>query len=136
MIPAFAFQIQPHHPQFSYTGHFQEFYHAFHRRNMATDVVAPTADLTGYRIVVAPALHVVTPAIAENLVRFVAAGGVLILTQRAGVKDETNLVTDRRPPGLLAELCGVEVEECDALPAEVSNTVKFVARRAGGDARR
>jgi len=128
----FAFQIQPHHPQFSYTGHFQELYRAFHRRNLATDVVAPAADLTSYRIVVAPALHVVTPAIAENLVRFVAAGGVLILTQRAGVKDETNLVTDRRPPGLLAELCGVEVEECDALPAEVSNTVEFIAPELAG----
>jgi beta-galactosidase len=130
----FAFQIQPQHAQFSYTGHFRELYRSFHQRHIAADVVDPMAGLTGYRVVVAPAFHVATPAVAERLAQFVAGGGVLIVTQRTGVKDETNLVVERRPPGLLAELCGVEVEECDALPAGVSNAVGFDAPELTGTA--
>jgi beta-galactosidase len=130
----FAFQVQPQHPLFSYTGHFREIYRSFHQRHIAADVVDPTVGLTDYRVVVAPAFHVATPAVVERLAQFVAGGGVLIVTQRAGVKDETNLVVERRPPGLLAELCGVEVEECDALPAGVSNAVGFDAPELTGTA--
>jgi beta-galactosidase len=41
------------------------------------------------------------------------------------VKDEANAVVDQRLPGLLAELCGVEVEEYDSLPADVWHELKF-----------
>jgi beta-galactosidase len=121
----FAFQIQPNNPQFSYPGHFYDLYHAFYRHNVPVDVVAPTADLSSYRLVVAPALHVVSQAEAENLERYVQAGGVLVLTSRSGVKDDANAVVNRRLPGLLADLCGVEVEEYDSLPADGSNRLKF-----------
>jgi beta-galactosidase len=50
---------------------------------------------------------------------------VLVVTPRTGVKDEANAVVDQRLPGLLAELCGVEVEEYDSLPADVWHELKF-----------
>ena len=53
------------------------------------------------------------------------AGGTLVVTQRTGVKDESNIVVDQRLPGLLAELCGVEVEEYDSLSSQMQNSVEF-----------
>ncbi len=122
----FAFQIQGNNPQFNYNAHFVDIYRAFHRRQIMVDVVEPGADLSQYQIVVAPALHVVTEAIAENLKTYVSQGGTLVLTPRSGVKDASNAVVEMHLPGLLAELCGVEVEEYDSLPPEVKNQIEFV----------
>ena len=121
----FAFQVQANNPQFSYSAHFHQVYRAFYDRHVPVDVVAPTDDLSTYKMVVAPALHVVPEAVVENLKRFVQAGGALVVTPRTGVKDEANAVVDRRLPGLLAELCGVEVEEYDSLPPDVTNELEF-----------
>jgi beta-galactosidase len=121
----FAFQIQANSPQFSYSAHFHQIHRAFHDHHVPVDVVAPTADLSAYKLVVAPALHVVSEAMAENLKRFVRAGGVLVVTSRTGVKDAANAVIDVPLPGLLAGLCGVEVEEYDSLPAGVRNELEL-----------
>ena len=121
----FAFQVQANNPSFSYSAHFQQVYRALYERHVPVDVVAPTGNLSAYKLVVAPALHVVSEAVAENLKRFVQAGGVLVLTARSGVKDETNTVVDVPLPGLLANLCGVEVEEYDSLPPDASNELRF-----------
>jgi beta-galactosidase len=42
------------------------------------------------------------------------------------VKDETNVVVNQRLPGLLAEMCGVEVKEYDSLNNNMENAVEFV----------
>jgi len=122
----FAFQGQPHNPAFSYPGLLAAYYCALHRRNMLTDIVPPEADLSRYKIVFAPALHVVTPAMAENLRRYVCGGGTLLLTCRSGVKDASNAVVNLPLPGLLADLCGVEVEEYASLPAGSSQPLPFI----------
>lgn len=121
----FAFQIQPNNPDFSYGVHFRDWYQALHDQQHVVDVVATTTDLSGYKLVIAPALHVVTPAEADHLKGYVESGGVLVLTQRSGVKDEANQVVNQRLPGLLAELCGVVVEEYDSLGPEMHNQVAF-----------
>jgi beta-galactosidase len=121
----FAFQIQENNPQLDYPEHLQQFYRALYQRRVVIDVTEASADLSAYRLVIAPALHVITPPIAENLKRFVTAGGVLVLSPRSGVKDEANAVVNQRLPGLLADLCGVEIEEYDSLPAGVHNGLEF-----------
>ncbi len=111
----FAFQIQPNHPAFSYVGHLADIFRAFHANNIPVDVVAPDAPLTSYRLVFAPALHVLTPEAAQNLAAYVAEGGILVVTPRSGVKDAANSVVNMPLPGLLHELCGVSVSEYVAL---------------------
>ncbi len=123
----FAFEIQPNNPEFRYSDHFARFYRALYRCGLPIDIVAPTESLIPYRLVVAPALHIVSEAVAENLACFVRAGGVLVVTMRSGVKDESNAVVSRRLPGLLAPLCGVQVEDYDSLPAGVTNGIEFIA---------
>jgi len=121
----FAFQIQPNNPRFSYPEHFHEIYRAFYQQHASIDIVPPNADLSTYKLVIAPALHLVPEATAESLARYVQAGGTLVVTQRTGVKDESNTVVNQRLPGLLAELCGVEVEEYDSLSSQMRNSLEF-----------
>jgi beta-galactosidase len=121
----FAFQIQPNNPQFSYPGHFHHVYRSLYQRQVPMDIVAPTVDLSAYKLVIAPALHVVSDGVAENLRQFVQAGGVLVVTSRTGVKDAANAVVGVPLPGLLAGLCGVEVEEYDSLSPNVRKKLEF-----------
>ena len=121
----FAFQVQGNNPNFSYSAHFRDVYQAFHQRNVAVDVIAAGSDLAPYKLVIVPALHVLPAAVAAQLQAFVAAGGVVLVTPRTGVKDEHNQVVELPLPGHLAALCGVLVEEYDSLPAGVSQPLAF-----------
>jgi beta-galactosidase len=120
-----AFQIQPNNPQFDYPRHFQQLYDAFHRRSINIDVIAALDDLSQYRVVVAPALHVLTEAMAENLKRYVEGGGILLLTARSGVKNLANDVIAKPLPGLLSEIAGVLVEEYDSFAEGMRNPLEF-----------
>jgi len=111
----FALQVQQNHPSLSYAEQFGYWYRALHTRNVGVDVLEPLEDLSGYALVIAPLLHVVSPEIAHALERYVHGGGTLVLTARSGVKDFENAVVDAPLPGLLRRLCGVQVEEYDSL---------------------
>jgi beta-galactosidase len=128
----FAFQIQPNNPGYSYPEHFQDIYRAFHTRNIPVDIIAPTADLTRYALVLAPPLYVLPQAVATNLERYVRDGGRLVCFFRSGVKDEANAVVNRPLPGLLAETCGVEVAEYDSLPPGAQNGLEWSLSEPAG----
>ena len=121
----FAFQAQPNHNDFKYPELFASYYKGLHRRNVGVDIVPPSADLSRYRLVLAPALHVLGQDVADNLRRYVENGGTLLTTARSGVKDEANAVVDMPLPGPLADVCGVEVEEYEALPHDVKVSLKL-----------
>jgi beta-galactosidase len=112
----FAFQDQPNQPDFTYFTHMKRWYAALFRHNIAVDIIPPGAPLDGYRLVLAPALYVLAESEAAGLRRYVEDGGLLLVTARSGVKDTCNRVVNMPLPGLLAELCGVEVDEYEPLP--------------------
>jgi len=85
----------------------------------SVDVVADTAPLDRYKLVVAPALNVLTPAAVKNLETYVRGGGHLVLGQRSGMKDADNSLYPERQPGPLAELLGARVEQWYALEKDV-----------------
>ena len=115
-----AFQGQPNHTDFKYPALFTSYYKALHRRNVGVDILPPDADLSRYRLVIAPAVYVLPEKAADKLRGFVQNGGMLIATARTGVKDEANAVVNRFLPGLLADICGVEVDEYDVQPADTT----------------
>ena len=87
------------------------FHQACLERNLTVDAFDPHGDLRKYKLVIAPRLWLVDPAIAENLRGFVERGGVLCLTAASGVVDEYNVSFNSPRPGPLAELCGLEVSD-------------------------
>ena len=121
----FAFQGQPSHPCFTYEGHLLDVYRGFHRSNIALDVVSDTDSLAGYRLVVVPAMYILTEGTVANLERFAADGGTVVFTVRTGVKDACNAVVDLKLPGLAARMCGSEVAECVSMAPGQGNEVQF-----------
>lgn len=107
----FAFQVQPNNPRFGYEAHIQDIYRGFYNHNIPVDIISEADLLSGYRLVVVPAMYILTGDTVANLERFASSGGVVVFTFRTGVKDEDNKVVNMKLPGLAAKMAGVEVEE-------------------------
>jgi beta-galactosidase len=121
----FAFQIQPNNPRFRYEGHIQDIYRSFYNLNIGIDIVSEKDNLAGYKMVIVPAMYVLTEKTATNLERFAASGGVVVFTPRTGVKDIDNKVVDMKLPGLVSKMAGVEVEEYVSMPTDEDSQVQF-----------
>ena len=121
----FAFQIQGNNLGLSYPEHFGRWYRALHGEGVNVDIVQPSADISAYKLVIVPSLYVVSHEETRRLEQFVEGGGVLVLTFRSGVKDVRNRVVNAPLPGLLAELCGIEVAEYDSLTPDMHNRLEF-----------
>src|SRR5581483_11685270 len=93
--------------------------------SQSIDIVAPTARLTQYKLVVAPGLNVLSDAAAKNLENYVRQGGHLVLGQRSGMKDDDNSLQTERQPGPLVDLLGGRVEQYYALTDPVPVQGKF-----------
>ncbi|WP_285137541.1 beta-galactosidase [Microbacterium sp. lyk4-40-TSB-66] len=78
---------------------------------VSTDVVSARADLSAYRLVVVPALHLVRDADADRIARFVEAGGTAIITFASGIVDEQDRVRLGGYPGAFRDLLGIVSEE-------------------------
>ncbi|GAA3432386.1 beta-galactosidase [Kutzneria kofuensis] len=116
---------QPAHPtsDFDYYGTVLGVYRALWRVGVTVDVVPPSADLSGYRLVVAPSLYQVTDNEARWLEDYVRAGGHAVVTWFSGIADENSRVRLGGYPGAFRELLGVRVEEFFPLP--VGDNVKL-----------
>jgi len=102
-------------PERDYERAAQAFHRGLWKRSIPTDVPNQDQDLSQYRLVVAPWLHMVKPGTAGSLTAFVEAGGTLVLTFFSGWVNETDLVHQGGFPGPLRPLAGVWAEELDPL---------------------
>lgn len=123
---AWALQ-QPNQPNkaFNLRSHIQLFYNALHDRNMSVDFARPTEDLSKYKLVFAPSLHLLSGAEADMLKYFVQNGGTLVATFNTGLADENNIAPDNGYPRELTDLFGLEVLEFDPLPPGEENHLTF-----------
>jgi beta-galactosidase len=99
----------------NYPEDIHRYYSAFAVNNISVDIIGVDTPLENYKVLYAPVLYMVKPGYAEKLVNFVSNGGVLVTTYLSGIADESDLVTMAGYPGELRSLCGVWVEETDAL---------------------
>ena len=121
----FAFQVQGNSTEFNYEKHLSQIYGALWAHNISVDVISPTAALSEYDLVIAPALHILTEDVAADLREYVRGGGTLVVTPRTGVKDIDNVVVNQPLPGLISDVLGIVVEEYDALTADLTQAVTF-----------
>ena len=100
-----------------------EWHRAFWEAAVTTDVVAPDADLSRYRLVVVPNLYLVSDAQADALAEFVRNGGHLLVTWFSGVVDADDHVRLGGYPGAFRDLLGVRTEEFFPLPHGVATAL-------------
>ncbi|MDB1087708.1 beta-galactosidase [Streptomyces sp. ACA25] len=90
-------------------------YAALFDRHLTVDFVHPEGDLTGYPLVVVPALYLATAAAGANLRAFAEAGGTVVVSYFSGIVDAYDAVHPGPHPGVLRELLGLTVEEFQPL---------------------
>lgn len=118
---------QPNQPNkfFSLREHIQLIYNALHDKNIPVDFARPTEDLSKYRLVFAPSLHMLSAGEADRLKLYVQNGGTLVSTCNTGLVDEHHIAPDSGYPHNLTDLFGMEVLEFDALPPGEENHLTF-----------
>ncbi len=79
-------------------------YTALHKRHVQVSFVRADADLSAFRLVVAPALYLLTENGAASLTQFVETGGTLLTTAFTDIVDEHDRF---RPSGYGTQLAGV-----------------------------
>jgi beta-galactosidase len=101
------------------------YYWALWEAGVDVDVVPVTADLSGYDVVVAPALHMVKGDLAERLEAVARRGGSVLASYLSGRVDESDNAFLTDVPGPLGPLMGVRIDEWDARGPEFANPVRF-----------
>ena len=114
-----AINWQRHNKAFDPVAALVQYYGPLRALVRSVDIVPDTAHLSGYKLVVAPALNLLTPAAVANLRAYVLDGGHLVMTQRSAMKDEDNSLFPERQPGPLLDLVGARVEQWYALEKPV-----------------
>ncbi|WP_199035613.1 beta-galactosidase [Glycomyces salinus] len=89
----------------------EEYYGSLWRQHVTVDFVRPEADLSGYRLVVAPSAYLLTDAAAKNLRGYVERGGYLLVSYFSGIVDEHDVVHPGAHPGPLRDTLGLWIEE-------------------------
>ncbi len=98
-------------------------YRPLHKLNLTIDFVESTDDLSKYRVIVAPLLHMLRPAVARQLEQFVEQGGILLTTFFSGIVDQNDHVILGGYPAELRKLLGIHVKEFDPWTHEMTNQV-------------
>lgn len=101
------------------------YYRALWEAGVDVDVLAVSADISAYDVVVAPALHMIKGDLAARLEEVAERGGSVVTTFLSGRVDEDDNAFLMDVPGPLGPLMGVRVDECDAREADVVNPVRL-----------
>jgi beta-galactosidase len=128
-----AFAIQPGQPKIKYLEVVSSWYGSMSPAQAGVDIVEGSEDLSGYKIVMAPAMYIVSAQQAERIRSFVRGGGTFIAGFRLGVKDEHSRIVDTALPGVLRDVMGVEVFDYEPIYGEKEN-VRFSGMLAGPNA--
>lgn len=111
----YAFKVQEMSAGFSYTKQVELLYNSFKSYGVNIDVIDENKKIDDYKVVVVPTHFVTNDTFIEKLEKFAQNGGVVILTNRSGVKDKNNACLMNVLPGKFLKLSGVEVLEYDAI---------------------
>jgi beta-galactosidase len=122
-----AIDFQRHHKDFDSVNYLNTLYRPLRVATQDIDIVHPSAPLSQYKLVIAPALNILSDERAKHLLEYVNGGGHLVLGTRTGMKDEFNALRSERQPGLaLSRLLGGDVMEYYPLEKSIPVSGKLV----------
>lgn len=90
-----------------------DIYRAVRENGGSVDVIGPEDDLSGYKLILAPALMHVSDDLAQRLED---SGAQIMVGPRTGAKTSDFQLPETLAPGPLADLTGFQVTRIDALP--------------------
>jgi beta-galactosidase len=99
------------------------FHAALWRAGVTADVVHPSHEWSGYRLVLVPSLYLVRDETAAALGAYVRAGGHVVVSYFSGIVDEDDAIRLGGYPGAFRDLLGVRAEEL--LPLAEGETVRL-----------
>jgi beta-galactosidase len=99
------------------------FYKPLFEANVPVDFAHPSSDLSSYRLVIAPNLYLVTDVSVENVGRFVADGGTLLVSFFSGIVDGRDHIRLGGYPAPFRELLGLHIEDFAPMAEGERNTL-------------
>lgn len=114
-----AFQLDANNAAFSYSELVRDIHGNLRSRHIPCDILprgSALEILQQYRLVIAPAAHLIDEAENRTWQAYVNQGGKLLLTMRSGVKLQSNVWTEESMPGGLTDFLGAYVEEGVSFP--------------------
>ncbi len=99
------------------------YYAPFFKRNSTVDFAHPEADLSRYKLVIAPNLYLVTDAAVANINHYVENGGTLLMSFFSGIVDENEHIRLGGYPAPFREMLGLVVEEFAPYAETQSNSI-------------
>lgn len=105
------------------------YYTCFYNNHIAVDIVSVDADISKYKILIAPLLYMCKDGADQKIKEFVSKGGCFLSTYFSGYVDQNDLVILGGYPGKWKELLGIWVEESDALPEGSSNEFYYRGKK-------
>lgn len=109
---AWVIGIQPQGQSFRYLELVFEAYSALRSRGLDVDIVAPSADLAGYKLVVVPTLPIVPDGFAQKLA---ALACPVLIGPRSGSKTVSFAIPEGLAPGALRDVLGLTVIRVESL---------------------
>jgi beta-galactosidase len=111
-----SWHYQKQSSDFDFTKELLRLYAPFYKYNVNIDVVHIKQDFHQYRVLVLPVMQMIDEALANRLEEFAAAGGTIIFSYRAGIKDRNNnLYFDKFFPCNIRTIAGIRIEETESL---------------------
>ena len=96
---------QPHSERATYWRQIMLFYQALRSLGVDVDIRHPDHDLSGYDVIVAPAIQLMGPERADHLASY-ASDAILVFGPRTAYRTPTGRVQEDGQPGPLRELVG------------------------------
>lgn len=100
------------------------FYRVLFERNITVDFVHPEADLSRYKLIIAPNLYLVKDPAVENINRYVEQGGALLMSFFSGIVDGNEHIRLGGYPAPFREMLGLTVEEYAPYPSDLTNSIR------------
>jgi beta-galactosidase len=114
-------KFMPFADQTDYMTLVRQLHNALYRMNVGADFVTPeSANLSRYKVVLAPALYVASDATLTKLAEYARNGGHLLLTFKSGFTDQYDTVRSTMAPGPLREAAGFHYQEFSNLRAPLA----------------
>ncbi|MDL5350810.1 beta-galactosidase [Microbacterium sp. zg-YB36] len=109
------------------------YYERLWRDGIAVDFALPGHDLSGYKLVIAPAQYMLSAVDADNLNRYVEGGGTLVVSFFSAVVDEHDAVHAGGFGAVLQPALGMRVEEHLPLREGATGELDWNGQRLAAD---